>query len=221
VSGQLARGTCVVASCVLLLGCGEVTPTSPPASAIPTAQAANNSGISSEVPGTPPAPPPENAVPKDLPNDRPSATDAPSTPSSTKTIRRVPHRRGPQGTRECTFDDIKFEMEKGDPFERSMITDNISALVGTKIRIRGYILPSFQQTGLTKFVLVRDNMECCFGPGAALYDCIVVDMEPGKTTEFSIRPVAVEGVFSIRELKGPGPNANHLAIYHLQADKVK
>ena len=63
------------------------------------------------------------------------------------------------------------------------------------IRIRGYILPSFQQSGLTQFVLVRDNMECCFGPGAALFDCIVVQMAEGKTAEYTIRPVAVEGEF--------------------------
>ena len=211
----------VVASCVLFLGCGEGTPASPPDSAVPTAQADNDSGISSKAPGKPATQPSANDVPKDPPGDRLTTPDPPATPSSTETIRRVPTRRAPQGTRECTFDDIKFEMEKSDPFERSMITDNIAALVGIKIRIRGYILPSFQQSGLTKFVLVRDNMECCFGPGAALYDCIVVDMDAGRTTEFSIRPVAVEGTFSIRELKGPGPNAIHLAIYHLQAETVK
>ena len=74
--------------------------------------------------------------------------------------------------------------------------------MGHEIRIRGYILPSFQQAGLTQFVLVRDNMECCFGPGAALYDCIVVKMLPGRTANFSIRPVAVTGTFGIKELKG-------------------
>ena len=46
---------------------------------------------------------------------------------------------------------------------------------------------------LTVTVLVRDNLECCFGPGAALYDCVMVRMNPGKTTNFSIRPVTVEG----------------------------
>ena len=120
---------------------------------------------------------------------------------------------------ECTFDDVKFEMEKDGPFDRSMLTPEILKLVGKQIRIRGYILPSFQQTGLTQFVLVRDNMECCFGPGAALYDCILVEMEPGRATEFSIRPVAVEGQFSIRELVGPG--GKHLAIYHLRGLDVR
>ena len=87
------------------------------------------------------------------------------------------------------------------------------------MRIRGYILPSFQQTGLTQFVLVRDNMECCFGPGAALYDCIVVEMHEGQSTDFTTHPVAVEGEFTIHELRGPDDKC--LAIYHLQAEKVQ
>ena len=124
----------------------------------------------------------------------------------------------PTGTKDVTFDTIKFEMEKGDPFERTMLTPEIEALVGRPIRIRGYILPSFQQSGLTQFVLVRDNMECCFGPGAALYDCIIVEMKPGKSTNFSVRPVTVEGTFSVRELFDP--DGKHLAIYHMAGERV-
>lgn len=129
----------------------------------------------------------------------------------------TPARRG--GPREITFDDIKFDMEKGAPFTPDLLPKRVTALEETRIRIRGYILPSFQQTGLTQFVLVRDNMECCFGPGAALYDCIVVRMEPGKTTDFSIRPVAVQGTFRLQELRGP--DGNHLAIYAMDGEDVR
>jgi hypothetical protein len=117
-----------------------------------------------------------------------------------------------------TFDDIKFAMEPGARFHRSMLHEGIEQFHGAKIRIRGYILPGFQQHGITQFVLVRDNLECCFGPGAALFDCILVEMNRGTSTSFTVRPVTVEGVFSIRELKGP--DDSHLAIYHLQAGKV-
>ena len=122
-------------------------------------------------------------------------------------------------TRDITFDNIKFEMKKGDPFERKMLTAEIEKLVGTPVKIRGYILPSFQQKGIKQFVLVRDNMECCFGPGAALYDCILVEMEAGKTTSFTVRPVAVEGVFEVSEFKGP--DGKHLAIYKMLGHEVK
>lgn len=117
------------------------------------------------------------------------------------------------------FDDIKFDIEPDAPFDRSMLTDEIRGLDGREIRIRGYILPTAQQRGIKQFVLVRDNQECCFGPGAALYDCILVTMDPGKSTEFSIRPVAVEGEFTIDEFNGP--DGTPLAIYRIAGESVE
>jgi len=121
--------------------------------------------------------------------------------------------------REITFDDLKLEMQKGDPFTRDRLTPRVTELERQRVRIRGYILPSFQQSGLTQFVLVRDNQECCFGPGAALHDCVVVRMQPGRTADFSIRPVAVEGRFRVDELRGP--DGRHLAIYALDGEQVQ
>ena len=125
----------------------------------------------------------------------------------------------PKKLKDLTFDGIKFPMKKGDKFKRSMLTKKIEDLDGKRVRIRGYILPSFQQKGIKQFILVRDNMECCFGPGAALYDCIVVEMAKGKSTSFTVRPVAVEGTFAIRPFKGP--DGKHLAVYHLTGLSVK
>lgn len=122
-------------------------------------------------------------------------------------------------TQEVNFDDLKFEMKKEDPFERTMLTSKIEDLNGKPIRVRGYMLPSFQAKGIKQFVLVRDNLECCFGPGAALYDCIMVDMVDGESAKFSVRPIAVEGIFKVQELKGV--DGKHLAIYHLDGWKVK
>lgn len=121
--------------------------------------------------------------------------------------------------REITFDDLKLPLEKGEPFDRGILPPVVDALQGQRVRIRGYILPSFQQRGITQFVLVRDNMECCFGPGALLHDCVVVRMRPGKSADFSIRPVAVAGSFRIEELKGP--DGKHLAVYAIDGDAVE
>jgi hypothetical protein len=117
-----------------------------------------------------------------------------------------------------TFDDLRFDIQPGQPFHREMLPDGIEAMAGQRIRIRGYILPTPQKRGIKTFVLVRDNQECCFGPGAALYDCILVEMKPGTAAEYSIRPVAVEGTFDIEEVKNGGM---HLAIYHLDAESVR
>ena len=120
--------------------------------------------------------------------------------------------------KDITFDDIKFDMKKGDTFERSLLTKKIEELNGSTIRIRGYMLPSFQQKGITQFVLVRDNMQCCFGPGAALCDCIMVELK-GTTATFTTKPIAVEGVFKVDEFNDP--DGNTLAVFHLDGTKVK
>ncbi|MEM8733901.1 MAG: DUF3299 domain-containing protein [Planctomycetota bacterium] len=123
---------------------------------------------------------------------------------------------------DLTFDDIKFDIEKGGAFARKMLTKDIEELNKREIRIRGFILPAsvFKQKGIEEFVLVRDNMECCFGPGAALYDCIIIQMKKGKTATFTTRPVAVRGRFEIQEFKYPD-SEEHYAIYKMTAEEVK
>jgi hypothetical protein len=150
----------------------------------------------------------------------PPATRTTGASDQAKVAAPAPRSPGNAGAiRDISFDDIKFDMEKGAPFTSDLLPERVTSLERSRIRIRGYILPSFQQTGLAQFVLVRDNMECCFGPGAALYDCVVVRMQPGKTTNFSIRPVAVAGTFRLEELRGP--DGKHLAIYALEGEEVR
>jgi hypothetical protein len=146
---------------------------------------------------------------------------APSQADSEKTIKNAVSlgTGGHSKTQEISFDDLTFKMEKEASFQRSMLTDKIVAYAGKPVRIRGFMLPSFKQDGLTEFVLVRDNMECCFGPGAALYDCVMVRMRSGKSASFSVRPITLEGVFSIaawRDFDGVVR-----AIYHLDGISVK
>ena len=121
--------------------------------------------------------------------------------------------------KDISFDDVKFDIAKGAVFKRVMLPKDVEALDGQLVRIRGYMLPSFQQSGIKKFVLVRDNMECCFGPGAAIYDCIIVEMQGSSSASFSVRPIAVEGVFSVSEFKGP--DGKHLAVYAIKGRSVK
>jgi hypothetical protein len=121
--------------------------------------------------------------------------------------------------KDVTFNDIQLDLKPDEPFQTTLLTPAVKKLDGVPIRIRGYILPSFQQTGLKQFVLVRDNMQCCFGPGAALHDCILVEMTDGATADFTVRPVTVNGTFAVREVHGP--DGQCLAIYHLDGKQVK
>ena len=174
-----------------------------------------------EVDVVPPSSP-QDATPKQATSKRSSATELKSgVQSDDADVSATGHRNQtskPAKTQAISFDDIKFEMKTDDLFDRSMLTKKISDYEGKKIKIRGYILPSFKQDGLTQFVLVRDNMECCFGPGAALYDCVMVQMQSGTSASFSVRPVTVEGNFKIDEWKDFDGVIR--AIYHLDGDSV-
>jgi hypothetical protein len=147
-------------------------------------------------------------------------------------VRGVQERKSSQAARakgEINFDDLKFEIEKDQPFDDKSLTKDVKKLNGKKVKLRGYILPAtlFKETDIDRFVLVRDNQECCFGPGAALFDCVIIEMLPGKTTDFVTRPVTVEGRFKIdtesyKYPGGAGPKgATHLAIFKIDGESVK
>lgn len=121
--------------------------------------------------------------------------------------------------RDITFDTLKFEIKKGEAFERKMLTPEIEKLVGKKVRIAGFMLPGTQASGITDFVFVRDNMVCtAFGPNTPLYDLMIVKMGDGLTTNFTTKKIVIDGVFDIREEQYP--DGTWLAIYHLTAESV-
>ncbi len=138
-----------------------------------------------------------------------------------KEVEARPSRSTARSKGDITFDDLKFAIEKGGKFEEEMLTKEIKALNKQTVRLRGYILPNsvYKNSGIDYFVLVRDNMECCFGPGAAIYDCVIVTMEKGKTTDFTTKPIAVRGKFEIEKLEFP--DGSLAAIYKITASEAK
>ena len=118
-----------------------------------------------------------------------------------------------------TFDDIKFDMKKTDKFDRKMLTEKINGYHGGKVKIRGYIRPNLKQDGIRKFIFVRDNKECCFGEGAAIFDNILVRMAKNKTTRYTVRPITIEGNFVLKEYVGPGGDV--WSLYRMYDAEVK
>ncbi len=122
--------------------------------------------------------------------------------------------RSADGKFDITFDHIKFDIPEDQPYSSAMLTDQIRQLDGQQVKLRGYIRPSFKQRDLKNFIFVRDDKECCFGPGAALFDCVVVKLAKGKETDYTVRPVAVSGKFILKEYQGP--DGNVWAIYRMK-----
>ncbi len=110
-------------------------------------------------------------------------------------------------------------MKEDSVFDPKLLTPRVKQLDGQRVRIRGFIYPSvLQQTGITRFPLVK-NTECKFGPGGVAHHIIVVEMQPEASTSFTVRPIAVEGVFTVRPWTGP--DGMTWTIYHMVGEKVE
>lgn len=104
--------------------------------------------------------------------------------------------------RMITFDDLEIALPPGGTFDESLFTDRIRELDGRRIHIRGFMFPSFQQAGIREFVMVK-NTECRFGPGEPPHHVMLVVLGDGQTASFTVRPLALEGRFSLAPYKGP------------------
>jgi hypothetical protein len=77
--------------------------------------------------------------------------------------------------------------------------DWLKNLDGKRVRVRGFMYPTFQETDIPGFVLARDNQICCFGRNPKIYDLVEVTLAPGVTTDYiQGRPFDVVGQFHIR-----------------------
>jgi hypothetical protein len=60
----------------------------------------------------------------------------------------------------------------------------LKGLNGQRIKIRGFMYPTFETEGIERFVLARDNQICCFGRDPKIYDLVQIDLRGGKTTHY-------------------------------------
>lgn len=92
------------------------------------------------------------------------------------------------GALRLTYDDLNlFKVLNMDPVTDDAVSwmpDWMTSLEGQTVRVRGYMLPTFMAEGLEGFVLLRDNQECCYGPGAKIYDHILIRMKEGTTAKY-------------------------------------
>lgn len=183
----------VVAIMALLSGCNDSAPTEQAAQASPSPAPA--AGSDSQT-GS-------------------SATAADNTRVRARSV----YRAG--GVLDLTFDDLEFEIERDGDFQREMLGEAIESFQGQPVILRGFMLGAsvFTQKGIKQFVLVRDNLECCFGPGAYIFHNAQVEMATGKSCDFSDRQVTVAGTFDIRPFLGPGGKC--YSVYHITANRVK
>lgn len=110
---------------------------------------------------------------------------------------------GPEGAIRVTYDDINLlkvlNMEPVPPDAPRHFPEWLQDLDGRRIRIRGFMSPAFESTGLTAFLMGRDNQACCYPGRAKIYDLFPVKLREGETVNYiENRPFDVVGVFQIK-----------------------
>lgn len=127
----------------------------------------------------------------------------------------------PPGLR-VSYDDLDLlkvlNMEPVPDNATEFFPDWLTHLNGKQVRIRGFMYPTFEATGIEQFVLARDNQICCFGRDPKVYDLIAVQLESGRTTDYiPNRPFDVMGTFRIEMLAERG---KPMGLYWLEGARV-
>ena len=124
------------------------------------------------------------------------------------------------GVAEVSFDSLKFDYRPDGSYSADDMPDEVKALGGKSIVIRGYILPGsvWQDKGFDQFVLIRDNQQCCFGPGAKLFHNMQIKMVDGRTANFTTRPVTIKGTFKLSPYIAP--DGKCYSVFYCTAQSV-
>jgi hypothetical protein len=118
---------------------------------------------------------------------------------------------------------ISFNAMRPDTIQESngvVVPPEIADLDGKRVFIKGYIRPDSitVSKGIDRFLLVRDNNQCCFGDLSTIkyFDQIDVAMIGSKTVDYSPGLFRMGGILKVMpENAAGGPGA---PVFALQAD---
>ena len=104
--------------------------------------------------------------------------------------------------------------------ELSEVPSALRTLDGQRLRLNGYVVPlEMEGQRIQSFLLVRDQMLCCFGKMPALHEWVFVEFPRGAGLELqSDRPVEVSGRLWAREEREKGVVTS---LYRMEAEKVQ
>lgn len=91
-----------------------------------------------------------------------------------------------------------------DPDKGGGIPGDVTRLTGSKVRLRGFMMPMDQAEHVTRFALVPSLFSCCYGQPPQVQHTIVVECAKGKEVTFSPDEVVVEGTLKVQETKDDG-----------------
>jgi hypothetical protein len=146
------------------------------------------------------------------------ATGATSQPTvATAAEERKPHPAPKAGeTRDANIKELgnfDYDADKG-----GNIPDDVKALSGMKVRVKGFMIPMDQASNVTTFALVPDLFACCFGQPPQVQHMIVATCPPGKAVSYYPDELVVEGTLKVDEKKEDG---FIVSLFEMQVSSVK
>lgn len=121
---------------------------------------------------------------------------------------------------------ISFSTMKPDEIQERgglAVPPDVTSLEGQKVFIKGYIRPdSITVTrGIDRFLLVRDNNQCCFGDVSKIkyYDQIDVAMAGDRRVDYSQGVIRIGGTLHVEPQNAVGGARN--PVFSLKADYAK
>jgi hypothetical protein len=131
--------------------------------------------------------------------------------------KRVPHPTPKSGeTTELTIKELgnfEYDADKG-----GNIPDDVKAMSGAKLRLRGFMIPMDQADSITQFALVPSLFACCFGQPPQIQHTIIVNCPKGKAVSYFPDEIQVEGTLKVNEKKEDG---FIVSIFEMDCQSVK
>lgn len=123
----------------------------------------------------------------------------------------------PEGYQRINYD--LLQPDSDDPAQ--VVPERARQLNGQKVFIKGYMFPPVtgQTKDITKFMLVRDQGDCCFGGSPKMTDMILVRLKDPLEVDFNPRIQKLAGIF--RVASGQAVDGLGGIIYQLDADHAE
>ncbi|MDB5295799.1 MAG: hypothetical protein JWO31_1782 [Phycisphaerales bacterium] len=132
----------------------------------------------------------------------PKAAPAAGRPDATPEARKphVPPAAGAVYDTEIqALGNFEYDQEKG-----GNIPADVAKLSGSKVRLKGYMIPMDQADNITQFALVPSLFACCFGQPPQIQHTIVATTPKGKSVGYTADEILVEGTLKVQEKKDDG-----------------
>ncbi len=100
-----------------------------------------------------------------------------------------------------------------------LVPKSAFALDGKKVYIKGYVFAGSQNSGIRKFLLVRDAGTCCFGGNPKVTDRIVVSLDSPTGMMYTKQVARVAGVFRVSP--SVAPNGVGAVYYRLDNAELR